>query len=103
VQRVAGSQSDAVLVRKSRRRAELLRGHRQHCEALSLANAASASARWLVAIWPVRNLIDSADENSVATQPLIARSSGDYAASQACTRIVALSLVRAAINSDVSR
>jgi len=52
---------------------------------------------------PARSLIESAEENSVTTQSLIASSSSACWPSQRCIRSVSVSLVNAATSSEVSR
>src|SRR6266446_7721318 len=59
----------------------------------SRVNSANASALCAALICPVRSLIERAEENSVATQSLIASSSTSCWPSQLCIRWVSVSLV----------
>jgi len=68
-----------------------------------VVNMASAFAWCIASICPERSFIDSAEENSVIAQWLIARYCGSCAPSQVSMRRVSASGVSAATSTDVSR
>ena len=78
MQRVTGPQAERVLIGESRCGAECAPeiGSRLKVSTLIVVNIVSASARCCGSISPDRSLIESAEENSVVTQSLIASSSG---------------------------
>jgi hypothetical protein len=72
----ASAQTQHMLIREPGRCAELQARHRQNGEAVDArrVSIASASARWIASICPVRSFRERAAENSVIIQSLIARS-----------------------------
>lgn len=105
MQRVAGSQAGLVQIGKSSRFAEVIAVQRKNGECLphQRINAASTSPRTATSNWRMRTFMDSAAENSVATQSLITNLSGTCFASQPCTSDVRRSCVNAATIRLVSR
>ena len=105
MQRVAGAQPRGMLIRVPRRRPESARvtGQTSRLSSASSANAESTSARSDAPSRFSRNFIDSAAENSVTTQSLIAIEPAGRVASQCCAARVMVSWVSAATRRLVSR
>src|SRR5712671_4267926 len=101
----SSAQAQRMLVRESRSRPKLQPRDRNDGKAVrgEPCEVARASARWAAPICPVRSLIDRAEENSVATQSLTARSSTGCCPSQCCIRPVSASLVKTATSGEASR
>ena len=78
MQGIAGAQAQHMLVanRAAVRNCKPDTSKMVKLSTLSRVNIASASARWMASICPLRSFMGRAAENSVITQSLIARSLG---------------------------